>query len=113
MVFDPVGGETFVRSLDCMAVCGRLLAVGFASGAWGDAPTAKLIDRNLTVMGVLAVPPSPEAAEEMRVRLLGLYADGRVRPVIAGAFAFDRLPDAYAALEAQQFGGKQVLVVAS
>lgn len=111
VVFDVVGGETFRRSLDCMAVQGRLLAVGFASGAWADAPTSKLVSRNLSVIGVVAVPPSVEVAEQMRVRLMALYAEGRIRPLVSGTFGFEGLPDALAALEGQRVGGKQVLLI--
>ncbi|MBW2698605.1 MAG: NADPH:quinone oxidoreductase family protein [Deltaproteobacteria bacterium] len=111
VVFDPVGGETFIRSLDCMATEGRLLAVGFASGAWADAPTSKLVARNLTVVGVIAVAPSAEVAEEMKSRLMDLYAEGRIRPLVANTFAFDELPKALAAVEAQSVAGKQVLVI--
>ena len=111
VVYDPVGGETFLRSLDCMNTEGRLLAIGFASGNWADAPTSKLVDRNLTVVGVLAVPPSAEVAEQMRLRLTELYGAGAIRPVVAASFAFDRLPEALAAVEAQGGGGKVVLRV--
>lgn len=111
VVFDPVGGETFLRSLDCMATQGRLLAVGFASGSWADAPTSKLVANNLSVLGVIAVPPSAEIAEEMRVRLMGYYGAGAIRPLVADTIEFSRLPEALAALEAQRVSGKQVLVI--
>lgn len=111
VVFDPVGGQTFLRSLDCMATQGRLLAIGFASGAWADAPTAKLVPNNLSVLGVIAVPPSAEIAEKMRARLMEYYAAGKIRPLIAETIDFERLPEALAALEARRVGGKQVLVI--
>ena len=111
VVYDTVGGETFLRSLDCLATGGRLLAIGFASGAWANAPTGKLVARNLTVVGVVAVAPSDEAAEEMRRRLLELHAAGRIRPVIAETFDFERVPEAIAAVEAQRGGGKIVVRV--
>lgn len=109
VVFDPVGGETFLRSLDCMNTEGRLLAIGFASGAWADAPTAKLVARNLTVVGVVAVAPSAEVAEQMRLRLMDLYGAGAIRPVVSHTFDFEQLPDALAAVEAQRTGGKTIL----
>jgi NADPH2:quinone reductase len=109
VVFDPVGGETVLRSLDCMNTGGRLLAIGFASGAWADAPTAKLVARNLTVVGVVAVSPSAEVAEQMRLRLMDLYDAGAIRPVVSQTFAFERLPDALAAVEAQSAGGKTII----
>ncbi len=112
LVYDPVGGETFLRSLDCMTVEGRLLAIGFASGAWADAPTSTLVARNLTVVGVVAVAPSAEVADQMRLRLMDLHAAGRIRPVVADTFDFERLPAALAAVEAQRGGGTIVVEVA-
>lgn len=111
VVFDPVGGETFLRSLDCMNAEGRLLAIGFASGAWADAPTSKLVARNLTVVGVVAVAPSADVAEQMRLRLMDLYGAGAIRPVVSTTFEFERLPDALAAVEAQRKGGKIIVRV--
>jgi NADPH2:quinone reductase len=100
VVFDPVGGDTFVRSLDCLATEGRLLAIGFASGAWADAPTGKIVARNLTVVGVVAVPPSAGVAEQMYRQLMAWYDEGLVRPVVAGTYAFEQLPQALSAIEA-------------
>lgn len=111
VVYDPVGGETFLRSLDCMNTEGRLLAIGFASGAWANAPTGKLVARNLTVVGVLAVPPNAEVAEQMRAGLMDLYAAGHIRPVVADAFAFEQLPAALAAAESGNARGKLVIEV--
>ncbi len=111
LVFDPVGGDTFVRSLDCMATGGRLLAVGFASGAWADAPTSKLVARNLTVVGVIAVAPDPAVAEEMRSTLFALHREGRIGGPPVASFDFDDLPRALAALDQGTARGKQVLHV--
>jgi len=111
VVFDPVGGDTFVRSLDCLATEGRLLAIGFASGAWADAPTGKIVARNLTVVGVVAVPPSAGVAEQMYRQLMAWYDEGLVRPVVAGTYAFEQLPQALSAIEASRVGGKSVIVV--
>ena len=110
-VFDPVGGDTYLRSLDCIAKGGRLLAVGFASGAWADAPTARLVARNVSAVGVVAVAPSPEIAAQMHTRIMQLYTAGTLRPMIAREFAFEQLPDAIAQLEAGGVCGKQVIRV--
>jgi len=111
LIFDPVGGETFLRSLDCIATGGRLLAIGFASGAWADAPTAQLVAKNVSVVGVVAVAPSPEVAAEMHERLMNFYSAGVLRPMIAQVLAFEQLPDALEQLESRQACGKQVLTV--
>ena len=110
VIFDPVGGETFIRSLDCIATGGRLLPIGFASGAWADAPTARLVRQNVSVVGIVAVAPNAEVAEEMRATLMDLYRKGEIRPVAASTLPFDALPEALAALEAGRVTGKQVIL---
>ena len=37
VIYDPVGGDMFDTATRCIASEGRLLAIGFASGAWRDA----------------------------------------------------------------------------
>ncbi|MBW2274811.1 MAG: NADPH:quinone oxidoreductase family protein [Deltaproteobacteria bacterium] len=111
VVFDPVGGETYLRSLDCIAQGGRLLAVGFASGAWADAPTLRLVTQNVSAVGVMAVAPSPEVAAEMHSQLMDFYAAGLLRPMIARVLAFEELPDAIEQLETRRVSGKQVITV--
>ena len=37
-VYDPVGGDTFIQSLRCMAPEGRIVPIGFASGAVPQIP---------------------------------------------------------------------------
>jgi NADPH2:quinone reductase len=111
VVFDPVGGETFLRSLDCIAPGGRLIPIGFASGAWADAPTARLVRQNVSVVGVVAVATSQEIADEMQERLMELYAQGSIRPCTRQTFGFEDLPRALAELESGRVRGKQVVIV--
>jgi NADPH2:quinone reductase len=54
VVFDPVGGDALRRSLGCLAYGGRLVAIGFASGAWGEVPTRELVNRNASLVGTIA-----------------------------------------------------------
>jgi NADPH:quinone reductase-like Zn-dependent oxidoreductase len=39
------------------------------------------------------------------------YDEGLVRPVVAGTYAFEQLPQALSAIEASRVGGKSVIVV--
>jgi NADPH2:quinone reductase len=100
VVFDPVGGQAFEQSRRCMAVDGRLLVVGFASGEIPRLPMNSLLYRGYSVMGVYvgAYNKTPED-RAYKTRVFGeindLLAAGRIWPLIAREVG---LQDAAAAL---------------
>ena len=51
-VYDPIGGEGFNESLRCLAPEGRIMPVGFASGAIPQIAANLLLVKNLTVCGL-------------------------------------------------------------
>jgi NADPH2:quinone reductase len=112
VVFDPVGGEVFERSVGCLAYGGRLLAVGFASGSWGRASTRELVQRNAGVLGALAVPPDAATGVAMKRELNALYEKGALVPRVTAIHAFDELPAALTAVEERRAVGKRVVRVA-
>ncbi len=111
VVFDPVGGEVFQRSLACLAYGGRLVAIGFASGAWGDVRTGDLVNRNATVVGALAVPPDEETARRMARELGERVESGQLRPHVTQVHAFEDVPQALAELDERRAVGKHVVRV--
>jgi NADPH2:quinone reductase len=111
VVFDPVGGDTFVRSLDSLAYGARLLAIGFASGSWGEVPTADLVRRNLSLVGALAMAPSEEESRRMGQVLTRLYAEGKLVPRVTDVYAFEDIPKALTELDQRRAFGKQVVRV--
>ena len=111
VVFDPVGGEVFAQSLECLAYGGRLVAIGFASGAWGDIPTWDLVSRNATVVGALAVPPDEESARRMNRELAAWYEKGLLEPRVTAVHAFGDIPRALMELDARRAVGKHVVRV--
>ena len=54
VVYDPVGGAFAGSMARCLAPGGRLLAVGFASGAWVEADISEFVRRNASIVGVYA-----------------------------------------------------------
>ncbi len=52
VIVDPVGGDVFDRSVRCLALDGRLLTVGFASGQIPTVAANRLLLRNGAVLGV-------------------------------------------------------------
>ncbi|MBY0276913.1 NADPH:quinone oxidoreductase family protein [Candidatus Binatia bacterium] len=111
VVFDPVGGEVLRRSLACLAYGGRLVAIGFASGAWGEVPTWELVMRNASLVGALAMVPDAATAATMTGTLASLYERGMLAPRVTEVHAFRDVPAALAALDERRALGKHVVRV--
>ena len=108
VIFDPVGGALCERAVECLASEGRLLLIGFASGA-GSVPSAhKLLLRNCSVMGVFVGGYSPEQRLAMHTSLLDLYTNGRIRPLVDRTIDFAQIPEGLAAIEDRAARGKIV-----
>lgn len=91
IVFDPVGGETFEKSADCIAPEGRLLPIGFACGRWGNVAPVTLAMKNISIVGVLAGGFPREAMMATHAHLAELYAKGAIRMVIDRKIGFDEI----------------------
>jgi NADPH2:quinone reductase len=110
VVFDPVGGEVAQQALDAMAIGGRFLAVGFASGTWVQAPTHQLVIRNQSLVGVLASGLTPEQNDADHEALLALAEDGTLDMAIT-VVPFERTPEAVEAVATGSVQGKRVISI--
>jgi len=52
VVYDPVGGESFVKSTKCIAFEGRIVVVGFASGDIPQAALNHALVKNYDILGL-------------------------------------------------------------
>jgi NADPH2:quinone reductase len=111
VVFDPVGGETFRESVKCLGYGGRLVAVGFASGEWGEVPTWELVSRNISLVGVLAFSPDEETSVRMARELSEYYEKGLLEPRITKVHSFEDVPKALTELDERRAIGKHVIRV--
>ena len=112
VIYDPVGGDTFDRSLKCIAWNGRLLVIGFASGTIPEVKTNRILLKNISVIGLhwSAFPErQPERIPEIFAELLELHASGLIEPVIYGRFALDEVPTALRALASRKTHGKVII----
>lgn len=107
VVFDPVGGDVFIRSFDCIANEGRLLAIGYSSGKWKNAATGAVVFKNCSVVGVLAALYDKEFLDCTHEELLTLYAEGKIRPATQKVF-FEDIPIALADLADRKVIGRVV-----
>lgn len=120
VVFDPVGGEAFDASLRCVAPEGRILVIGFASGAIPQVPANLLLVKNVAVLGVYwgyytgwaRHAPSPRAQRRFAEGFVALFAlldAGRLAPRVQSVLPLERFAEALAIVEGRGAVGKVVL----
>jgi len=110
-VYDPVGGEAAAATVDCLARDGRLLAVGFASGAWAAPDLWQVVRRNASVVGVYAGGYTRAEHEADHEALCALVARGAL-PLATRVVGFDAVPAALTEVAAGRAVGKTVVQVA-
>ena len=111
VIFDPVGGDLFTKATQCIAGEGRLLAIGFASGRWGQADTAHVVMHNYSVVGVIPSGYDRAYKERAQAVLVDWWRAGRLRIAVDEVVPFAALPDALERLAANQVKGKLALAV--
>ena len=128
IVFDSVGGDTTAQSYRCMAMNGRLLVLGFASGIEAeDEPSLTprpLLFGNFSLVGVcwaymddpIATRrgtgwnfPSHEYGERVHREVLELLGRGAIRPVIGQRARFADLPAVFDAVMNRTTIGRSVI----
>ena len=112
VVFDPVGGEITDLSVKALARNGRLLIVGFASGAIFAIKANRLLLKNASALGVYW---SHETDATLVARaledVLALRGAGKIRLLVGQRYPFAELPRALADLEARRTTGKSVIMM--
>jgi len=109
VVLDVVGGDETDRSVDALAVRGRIVQVGVMAGG-GMLNVAKLMPKRAALIGtMLRIRPLEEKIATTRrfgAEMLPLFESGALRPVIDRRFAFDKIADAHAYMESNASVGK-------
>jgi len=114
VVFDPVGGEMFDASLRCIAWCGRIVVIGFASGTVPQPKANHLLVKNVGVMGLYWGSYRARAPELMRRQfedLFAWYRSGCLHPLISKRYPLSEAVQALGDLKARKATGKLVLEV--
>lgn len=111
VVYDPVGGETFERSVECSAPGGRLLAIGFASGRWGAPKTQDLVMKNCSVVGVFVGAYSHQEMLPCHLELLQYYRNGKISLRLDETAPLEAVADCLGRLERREVQGKVVVAL--
>ena len=114
LVYDSVGRDSFVRSLDCLARRGMMISFGQASGPVTDFQPGLLAHKGSlyltrpTLFDYIATRPELEAGS---AALFAMVRSGQVRIEIGQRFALSDAASAHRAIEARQTTGSTVLTV--
>ena len=113
VVVDPVGGDKAEAALRALRWGGRYVVLGFASGTIPHIPANQVLLNNRTVVGVdwgaFTFRDAPGNAA-LVTELVGMVADGRLRPVEPTPYALEDVGRCLADLEGRRITGKAVLV---
>ena len=114
VIYDPVGGDYTEAALRAIAWEGRLLVVGFPAGI-ARLPLNLTLLKSCQVVGVFwgaFAQRDPAASRANNEQLLGLLADGALRPEVSDTFPLERGAEAIAALARRTARGKLVVTIA-
>ncbi len=107
LLIDGVGGATGRAAFEALGRGGRVVIIGWSSGAAVRIDTDDLIARSLAVSVPLGKPLSQ--LRDLETRALAAVAEGRVHPLV-DEYPLERAGDAHAAIEHRRQRGKIVLI---
>ncbi|MFJ8853765.1 NADPH:quinone oxidoreductase family protein [Streptomyces sp. NPDC102437] len=86
VVYDPVGGDAYAKSVKCIAFEGRVIVVGFASGVIPTPALNHALVKNYSITGLhwgLYNTKDPAAVRACHDELTRLTAQGVIKPLIS------------------------------
>jgi NADPH:quinone reductase len=116
VIFDPVGGDVFDESLRSIAMEGRLVVIGFASGRIPSAPANLVLLKNCAIVGVFwggFAKKDPNRNRANFEAMFRWFEAGKLKPQVSRTFPLDQVPQAMNALLARTATGKLVISIPS
>jgi len=112
VAYDSVGKDTFLGSLDSLAVMGHAINFGTASGQVEPFPLQRLHSKSLTVtrptLGTFIA--SREDLEMASDAVFGVLRDGTVKIDITATYPLSKTADAHRDIESRKTSGAMVLL---
>ncbi len=113
VVYDSVGKDTFLKSLDCVAPFGLMVLFGGASGPAPDISPELLSKKGSLYLTRASIFPRNADPADLRANAAELFAAldaGSVKPVIAARFPLDEVAAAHRTAEARTNAGAILLI---
>ncbi|MBQ0985654.1 NADPH:quinone oxidoreductase family protein [Streptomyces sp. F63] len=92
VVYDPVGGDAYAKSVKCIAFEGRVVVVGFAGGTVPAPGLNHALVKNYSILGLhwgLYNTKDPAAVRACHAELTGLAARGAIKPLVSERVPLD------------------------
>ncbi|MEU6403306.1 NADPH:quinone oxidoreductase family protein [Streptomyces sp. NPDC046985] len=86
VIYDPVGGAAYAQSAKTVAFEGRIVVVGFASGAIPSPALNHALVKNYAILGLhwgLYAAKNPELVRHCHEQLTELASQGAIRPLVS------------------------------
>ncbi|MFF7363662.1 zinc-binding dehydrogenase [Streptomyces sp. NPDC008125] len=97
VVYDPVGGDAYAKSVKCIAFEGRIVVVGFAGGTVPTPALNHVLVKNYSVLGLhwgLYNTKDPAAVRACHDELTKLADQGLVKPLVSERVPMSAAADA-------------------
>jgi NADPH2:quinone reductase len=114
VVYDSVGRDTFMKSLDCLKVRGLMVSFGNASGAPDPMPPNILAQKGslyLTRPTLYHYIATREQLEQSASELFEIVSSGKVRIEVKQRFPLKDAAEAHRQLEARKTTGSTILTI--
>ena len=114
VVYDSVGKDSFLKSLDCLAPRGMMVSFGNASGPPDPFPPGLLAQKGslfLTRPTLFNYIATRSELEEAAGELFSMLASGKVKVEVKQRFALKDAAEAHRALEGRKTKGSTVLTI--
>jgi NADPH2:quinone reductase len=113
VVYDSVGKDTFIRSLDCLQPLGLMVSFGNSSGAVPPFALSELVSRGslyITRPTLQTYAAKREDLEAMAADLFQMVTSGQIKIAIHQRFPLADAAQAHIALESRRTTGKTILL---
>jgi len=113
VILESVGGDVFWRSYrEALAIFGRMVTFGVASGEIVSLTNRDVLVSNRSLVGYYLGSFFPHHLDRIATataKLMALYQEGKIRPVVQQTYSLDQFADAMAALEGRKSIGKVIV----
>lgn len=113
VVYDSIGKDTFIGSLDCLQPLGMMVSFGSASGPVPDFSLAELASRGslfITRPTLFSYAAKRADLEEMAADLFAMVASGKVKIEVNQRYKLAEAARAHEELEARKTTGSSILL---
>ncbi|MFZ6657124.1 quinone oxidoreductase family protein [Undibacterium sp. TJN19] len=113
VVYDSIGKDTFIGSLDCLSPLGMMVSFGNASGPVPPFSLGELASRGslfITRPSLMSYTAKRDDLEQMAAHLFSMVQGGKVKIDIHQRYALSDVAQAHRDLEARKTTGSSILI---